>query len=355
MASSSVNGLSARLSLRRFFIKGQILNELQLRSDDDIPMVIGKIDMMLAEAKTIPELNKVGAIASAMKELGKKAGISLHAKNKLTERYIEIRARRGVMLKQMKEDGRLREGRPKKLCPTGIVSLNDLGLTLKDSSRDQMLADLPKERRAELSLEADNMAKEFAMSMCLAEVARNRKGERIEELKQRETLPADGEYDVIVIDPPWKMEMIEREVRPNQAKFDYPTMTEDELKELEIPASDDCHLWLWTTHKNLPSALCLLEAWGFRYVCTFVWHKPGGFQPVGLPQYNSEFALYARRGTPIFESTKDFPVCFNAKRGAHSEKPQVFYEMIKRVTAGRRLDMFSRRGIDGFDAWGNEA
>ena len=198
-------------------------------------------------------------------------------------------------------------------------------------------------------------AGEITMPTAIREARRTAVIENLNDLSVQEVKRAEGVYDVIVIDPPWPIEKIEREVRPNQVGLDYPTMSLDELAGLELPAAENCHVWLWATQKFLPTAFLLLEDWGLRYVCTFTWHKPGGFQPIGLPQYNSEFVLYARKGTPLFVDTKSFNTCFDAPRGAHSEKPQAFYDTVMRVTAGRRLDMFNRRVITGFDGWGQEA
>ncbi len=171
------------------------------------------------------------------------------------------------------------------------------------------------------------------------------------------TMP-EGKFGTIVIDPPWPMQKIERDARPNQVAFEYPTMTEDELvafgARVNEVAADDCHLFMWTTQKFLPMSLRLLDAWGFRYVLTMVWHKPGGFQPIGLPQYNCEFCIYARRGAPAFVDTKQFATCFDAPRREHSRKPDEFYETVKRVTVGSRIDIFSREARDGFEQFGNE-
>lgn len=214
------------------------------------------------------------------------------------------------------------------------------------------LADKPADFQQAVAQRVQNGA---SPSDAIRETAREALVDDLEDTKHREAKAIQGVYDVVVIDPPWPMEKIERDERPNQSEFDYPTMKEDELKQLAIPCADNCHVWVWTTQKYLPMALRLLPAWGLKYVCVFVWHKPGGFQPYNLPQYNCEFAIYARKGAPTFVDTKAFNLCFDAPRGAHSEKPEPFYDVVRRVTAGRRLDMFGRRIIDGFDSWGNEA
>jgi N6-adenosine-specific RNA methylase IME4 len=217
------------------------------------------------------------------------------------------------------------------------------------------LATLPKQQQTEIVARGEKEILEAAKQI-RAERAEVRKAELAIVKERAPSLPTDT-YDVIVIDPPWDMQKIERDVRPNQVAFDYPTMSEEELAEFDVPSisADDCHLFCWTTHKFLPSALRLVEAWGFRYVMTMVWHKPGGFQPIGLPQYNCEFALYARKGSPRFVDTKSFFACFEAPRREHSRKPDEFYDVIRRVTDGRRIDVFSRENRDGFEQFGNEA
>ena len=178
---------------------------------------------------------------------------------------------------------------------------------------------------------------------------------RIAELKKRGTKKITDTYDVIVIDPPWPIEKIERKTKPLQVKLDYPTMTIDEILNIRIPHNNDCHMFLWCNQKYLPTAFDIIKEWNFNYCCTFVWHKNGGFQPFHLPMYNCEFVIYARIGNPLFTSLKDFKTCFNAERTGHSKKPEEFYEMLRRVTAGKRLDMFGRRKIEGFDSYGYEA
>jgi len=177
----------------------------------------------------------------------------------------------------------------------------------------------------------------------------------LEDLAILEHKALEGVYDVVIVDPPWPVAFQARETRPNQASLTYATMPLAAIRALRLPLAEAAHVWLWTTQRFLPEAFACLDAWGLVYSCCFVWHKPGGMQPLGLPQMNCEFALYGRKGPAVFLNTTAFATSFTAPREAHSAKPEVFYDVVRRVTAGRRLDMFNRRPIAGFDGWGYEA
>ena len=181
-----------------------------------------------------------------------------------------------------------------------------------------------------------------------------------------------GTYRTLVLDPPWPMKKSDRSVRPDQQGFDYPTMSLDEIADLPVGelVAEDAWVFLWTTQRFLPPVFNyvdariavepeyqtrgLLENWGLDYRFTMVWRKRGGMQIFGLPQFDCEFVVVASKGEPLFTDRKDFSTVFEAPRAGHSVKPDEFYDLLRRVTASPRLDMFNRRDIEGFEGWGNE-
>lgn len=318
--------------------------------NDQVVSRVERARALLAEAKDIPSAKQVVDLAYAAKIYAARRGLGAEAVAYANAVMLDAERLLGQFLEDTPRDigGRPSKTRTRKERVSS-PPLADLGLTRKTSSRAKFVHNLPD---AEFQRVKDGTV---SVPQAIRERKRSIVRERLDTIAAQEAVEPSGVFDVLVIDPPWPMEKIERDERPNQSEFDYPTMTEDELSALTLPKADDCHVWLWTTQRFLPMAFRLLDAWNLRYVCTFVWHKPGGFQPIGLPQYNCEFALYARHGSPLLLDTTQLPTCFDAPRGGHSEKPNEFYETVRRVTAGRRLDMFNRRAIDGFATWGKEA
>lgn len=171
-------------------------------------------------------------------------------------------------------------------------------------------------------------------------------------------------YRTIVADPPWRYRTVGITTRTRgdgtynpEAERNYPTMAVDEIAALPVAdwADANAHLYLWVTNPILPAALPIVEAWGFRYVTLLTWRKLG---TLGMGYYfrgDTEHVIFAVRGKAPIPAPVRARNWFAARKTGHSRKPDLFYEMVERVSPDPRLEMFARRRRYGWDAWGNEA
>ncbi len=95
---------------------------------------------------------------------------------------------------------------------------------------------------------------------------------QVKELEQKPLKEPDGLFNVIVIDPPWAYGTNYDAVGRRCAN-PYPEMTQEQLKELELPADENCVLFLWTTHKFIFDAKELMDICSFTYRNMLVWDK----------------------------------------------------------------------------------
>lgn len=165
----------------------------------------------------------------------------------------------------------------------------------------------------------------------------------------------DKKYSIIYADPPWDTKKIKRKVRPNQDKFDYPTMKLEEIKNLPVSiiCENKCCLFLWATQAYLPKAFEVMLAWGFKYQRTITWDKQNGMCLFGF-HHRTEFLLFGYKGKiEMYPKRKAFPTVIQAKSKRHSEKPNVFRKLISPF-GSTKIELFARQRTEGWDVWGNE-
>lgn len=177
-------------------------------------------------------------------------------------------------------------------------------------------------------------------------------------------------YQTIVADPPWEYGSFPTHLggrygdgtgTHSKTPMPYPTMTVEEIAALPVSelAAPDAWLFLWTTGRYLHDAFHVADAWGFTYRQPFVWRKTGTPTPfpATLAPHHAEFLLVCNRGkaqrldtwhTNVIEAAMD-------RRSQHSQKPEVFMDVIECVAPEPRLEMFSRRARLGWDTWGNQS
>jgi N6-adenosine-specific RNA methylase IME4 len=151
--------------------------------------------------------------------------------------------------------------------------------------------------------------------------------------------PAEGRHKTLIIDPPWDYEWLSLAGR---AAPGYATMTHAELLAMPVPswADDDCHLYLWTTNNFMTRAVDLMAHWGFQHKTVLTWVKP----KFGLGSYfrnSTEHVLFGVKGE-MTTRVSNVSTHFEAPVGPHSEKPDCFYDIVRRASYPTYGEAFQR-------------
>jgi N6-adenosine-specific RNA methylase IME4 len=164
----------------------------------------------------------------------------------------------------------------------------------------------------------------------------------------------EGLYPVICADPPWRYTTRSQNGMDRSADNHYPTMTIEDIAALPIPATPVGFMAMWATVPLLPEALTVMAAWKYTYRSQCLWVK----DRIGTGFWfrnQHEILLIGTRGD-IPAPSQPWPSVITAPRGAHSEKPAIFYEMIEAYFPNLpRLEMFARGPRAGWSVWGNES
>jgi N6-adenosine-specific RNA methylase IME4 len=176
--------------------------------------------------------------------------------------------------------------------------------------------------------------------------------------KEEENIIIDipkNEYQVYVIDPPWKYD---RKYDPNTSRVasPYKEIETDEMikqfKEKLNPYKDSI-MFLWTTQKFIWDAKLIIDELNFEYKACFVWDK----EIIGMGYWlrmQCEFCLLATKGKPEWNNTKIRDL-IREKRREHSRKPEIFNDIVRELTPNmKRAYIFTREKIEGFDSFGDE-
>jgi N6-adenosine-specific RNA methylase IME4 len=163
----------------------------------------------------------------------------------------------------------------------------------------------------------------------------------------------EGPFELILADPPWSFGSPDSDYAPEQH---YPCMTIDQIKQMIVPAAEDCVLFLWAVNTLLPEALEVLKAWGFSYRSCAVWVKPSIGPGVWLRQRHEPLLIATKGHVPPPDPDERADSVIEAARGRHSEKPETSYQAIETMYPTKtKLELFARgTPRPGWHSWGNQ-
>ena len=169
---------------------------------------------------------------------------------------------------------------------------------------------------------------------------------------------ANKKYQIIYADPPWEVKTGPPWSSSGKSQnLNYPTMKLEEIMALPVKniADNNSHLYLWTINRYLERAYEVARRWGFKTSTVITWcKKPHGLGLGGAFVQTTEHLLFCRRGKLSANKRVD-TTWIEHKRLRHSEKPQIFRDLILKASGEKtRIELFARQKTEGWDVWGNE-
>ncbi|WGM06159.1 MT-A70 family methyltransferase [Arsenophonus nasoniae] len=194
-------------------------------------------------------------------------------------------------------------------------------------------------------------------------------------------------YDLILADPPWQYQ---NKASNGAAHNHYNTTDFYSLTRLPIETivNDNSVLCMWYTGNFALEAIRLAEAWGFKVKTMkgFTWVKLNKLAKERISKAikkaelsdaddfltllnaetrmnggnytrsNSEDCLIAIKGKGLERKDASIKQVIYACLGEHSQKPiEVHYRLEKLYGEVKRIELFARDKVQGWDLWGNEA
>jgi hypothetical protein len=130
--------------------------------------------------------------------------------------------------------------------------LEELGITAMQSHRWQLESEIPEAKFEQFIAETKAATEELTSRAALGIALKMRHEDR-KQATSDTTIP-EGLFEVIAIDPPWNYG---REFDPYSSRVasPYKEMSIEEIMTLDIPAADNCAIWLWTTNTFMHESL----------------------------------------------------------------------------------------------------
>ncbi|MFQ5531864.1 MAG: MT-A70 family methyltransferase [Candidatus Nanoarchaeia archaeon] len=315
----------------------------------------------LALAETFEEVKTHESAAAAAAEFAKRNKIALDKQNEIGKFRIDIERKKGAWL-----DENYPQGGKNKYTKMKVEQpdLHQMPVTKDESSKARLInreEELSNQVMDEIELKGEvitpNKVQSEIRKIIKKEKRINEIKEQIKEIENGNIPELKGLYDVISIDPAWNYEGENK----NTTSYDangrrvanpYPEMTIQEIKNINLPLMEDAVVFLWTTHKFLPDAFDILRSWELDYKATLVWNK----EKIGMGAWfrmQCEFCLVGIKGKPYWNNTI-YRDIMNEPRRQHSRKPDVFFDMVDKITLGRKLEYFSREKREGWEVFGND-